>query len=84
MVEPKSLLVDADIKRDGINFLGADSEVRIPDITIGQNGSLKAVIYNYYGDKMVSGNYSLLWYAEALTIKNNHGAVQDLAAYVTW
>lgn len=43
-VEPRSLMVDANVRRGGINFQDANGEVRIQRICIGENGNLRAVL----------------------------------------
>lgn len=57
--------------------------MRIPNIAIGLQGNLEAIMRNRWKDGVEDVLYSLLRHARVLTIRGNSGAVQDLAAYVT-
>lgn len=64
-VEPQSLLVDADVKHNGIDFLDVDNEVHIPKLVIGPRGNLVVVIHNRWsneknGAEKEDSYYSLL------------------------
>lgn len=86
---PRSLTVNAPLGASGcqLYFSHTDGEVHIPNITIGSQGDLGAIVRNEWwngesGADNEGGCYSLLHHASKLEIKDNPNAVKSLVSYV--
>lgn len=69
-----------------VGFSGADGEAYVPHIIIGPRGKFSYVVHNQWnsggGNGRQNNSYSILQCAGVLTIRDNPGALRDLAAYV--
>lgn len=78
------LIIDGNLVADTpVAFWDADGEVHFSWICVNKEGSLRAVLRNYWNDgKGGGGYYSILPYAKTLTIFGASQAVMDLVSYI--